>query len=466
MLPGLAAIACMLLAGCMTPIPAPLDRSVPTSWMQQAAPGKPMSEADLRNWWRRLGDTELDTLVDEALANNHTLAQAVARLRQQRIISGSVSAGYMPAFSAGARTVQDVSATDSYFHTSIDMVWDLGLFGAREAHERSAAARWLSAQAQLQAARVTLVAEVVHRYLDIRLAQQQRRLLAEVAALDARQLRLAQVRREQRIDGMATLEQVQIQASALVAQQALLKAAQANAAHGLAALLGRAKPDDSWLQTQSHALPALPESFALSLLPADLLRLRPDIQQAEAEVEQAAGEVGVARSALYPRLVLGGSLLYAYNITRNARTKFDGLPVLGPVIDVPLFDWGRRRAQMRADEQQLQARIHAYRQTVLDSVAEVESSLAAMSAQGERMQALAQSQQSLDARLRQQQRRQQLGLDSEYGGLADKRLLLLAQSDHAVAQAARTLAYVSLYKALGGAPLPPQEPLEAAEEQS
>ena len=56
--------------------------------------------------------------------------------------------------------------------------------------------------------------------------------------------------------------------------------------------------------------------------------------------------------------------------------------------------------------------------------------------------------------MRQQQRRQQLGLDSEYGRLADQRLLLLARSDYALAQAAQALAYVSLYKAVGGAPLP------------
>lgn len=437
---------------------------MPSGWVQQpqAMTGKPqpMTEADLRDWWRRFGDAELNVLVDEALANNHTLAQAVASLRQQRFVSGAADASYLPEFSAGARTLQDVSATDSYFHASIDMLWDLGLFGAREAHKRSAEAQLLSAQAQLQAARVALVAEVVHRYLDIRLAQQQRALLAEVAALDTRQLRLAQVRREQRIDGLDAVQQLQLQAGTVANQQAQLKAAQAKAAHGLAALLGRGRPDAAWLQApagQPANLPQLPESLELSLLPADLLRVRPDIQQAEAEVEQAAAEVGIAQSALYPRLVLGGSLLYAYNITRNARSRSDGQPVLGPVIDVPLFDWGRRRAQVHADEQQLQARIHAYRQTVLDSVAEVESSLAALNAQGERLQALTQSRQSLDVRLRQQQRRQQLGLDSEYGGLADQRLLLLARGDQAVAQAARALAYVGLYKALGGAPLPAQQ---------
>src|SRR5260370_42629483 len=90
------------------------------------------------------------------------------------------------------------SAIDSYFHASIDVSWDLGLFGAREAGERNAAASVLDARGRLQAARVALVADVVRRYLDIRMAQRQRALIDEQALLDARALQLAQVRQQQR----------------------------------------------------------------------------------------------------------------------------------------------------------------------------------------------------------------------------------------------------------------------------
>jgi outer membrane protein TolC len=123
---------------------------------------------------------------------------------------------------------------------------------------------------------------------------------------------------------------------------------------------------------------ALPAVQALAVLPADLLRNRPDIQSAEAAVEQAAAEVGVSRAALYPRLTLTGSLLYAYNLTRNHRTTSDSIPMIGPQIDIPLFDWGRRRAVADGKELALQASIKAYRQAVLNGIAEAESALAAV----------------------------------------------------------------------------------------
>ena len=95
-------------------------------------------------------------------------------------------------------------------------------------------------------------------------------------------------------------------------------------------------------------------------------------KSAEAAVEQAAAEVGVSRAALYPRLTLTGSLLYAYNLTRNHRTTSDSIPMVGPQIDIPLFDWGRRRAVADGKELALQASIKAYRQAVLNGIAEAE----------------------------------------------------------------------------------------------
>ncbi|KEH12876.1 hypothetical protein GY15_17085 [Delftia sp. 670] len=105
-------------------------------------------------WWKAWGDESLNTLVEEALAANLDLSQAQSRLRQQRLLAGTAGAAFRPVFTAGARTLQDIAAIDSYFHASIDVSWDLGLFGAREAGERNAAAAVLDARGRLQAARV------------------------------------------------------------------------------------------------------------------------------------------------------------------------------------------------------------------------------------------------------------------------------------------------------------------------
>ena len=145
--------AALALAGCSSPPPAQLDGSVPTQWTQPL----PAAAPDLQGWWKAWDDAALDALVDEALAANLDLAQAQSRLRQQRLLAGTAGSAFQPVLTAGARTLQDIAAIDSYFHASIDVSWDLGLFGAREAGERNAAASVLDARGRLQAARVALV---------------------------------------------------------------------------------------------------------------------------------------------------------------------------------------------------------------------------------------------------------------------------------------------------------------------
>ncbi|MBS0293001.1 MAG: TolC family protein [Proteobacteria bacterium] len=449
--------AALWLAGCAAPVEVKLDRSTPAQWTQPAPPVTPgAAPVDMRAWWKPWGDARLDALVDEALAHNLDVAQAVTRLRRQRLLSATAASAYRPVVTASVRTLQDIAAIDSFFQASIDMVWDLGLFGASESGARAARADLLDAGARLQAARVALVADVVHRYLDIRLAQRQRALLADLARLDARAQQLAEVRREQRLGSQDELRQLQAQAQTSAAAAAQLTEAQARAAHGLALLLGRDRPDPAWLQDDAAAtLPEL-DGLALGDLPAQLLRSRPDIRLAEAQVEQRAAEAGLARAALYPRFQLAGSLLYSYNLTQNYRARSNDLPLLGPLIDVPLFDWGRRRAQADAGEEALQGAILAYRQSILEGLAEVEGSLAALMAQRAREQALAGAQDQLRQRGAAQAVRQRLGLGSDWSALSDQRALLRAQGEVATARAARALAYVSLYKALGGAPLAPE----------
>lgn len=452
-----------LLAGCVAPGPVVLDARTPSAWTQATPPlaAPPLAAPPVaahaaaipQAWWQVWNDGALNALVDEALATNLDLGQAEHRLRQQRLLSGAAGQAYRPEFKGNIRTLQDVAATDSYFHASIDMAWDLGLFGMAEAQSQVSAADRLDAQARLQAVRVAIVADVVHRYLDIQMARRQRQLLAQLATLDQRGVQLAQVREQQRLGSSEATLQLRIQAAQAQTQQIELQQVQAQAAHGLAVLLGRDRPAPQWLAVDGTA--PLPEVAALPFaqLPADLLRTRPDIQQAEALVVRAGGEAGLARSALYPRFVLQGSLLYSYNITGNHRVASGSMPVFGPLIDIPLFDWGRRKAQADASQEGLQAASLAYRKAVVEAVAEAESALAALTAQQARHVLLAQVQELLQARAVAEGKRQQLGLASEYSGLPAQRAALLNQSAQTTAQAAHALAYVALYKALGGAPV-------------
>ena len=183
-------------------------------------------------------------------------------------------------------------------------------------------------------------------------------------------------------------------------------------------------------------------------MPADLLRTRPDIREAEAEVLRAAARLGMARSALYPRLSLGGSVLYAYNMTQNHRSNNNFVPAGGPTIDIPLWDWGARQAQVKAGEQGIAAALAGYRKAVLSGVSEVEESLSALARERERIAALDEARRVLDRR----RLAAQAGvvLSSPYDGLEGRRALLEAQSDGAGARRADP----GLRRALQGAGAP------------
>lgn len=84
---------------------------------------------------------------------------------------------------------------------------------------------------------------------------------------------------------------------------------------------------------------------------------------------------------MYPRISLGGSILYAYNLTQNARSNSDSSPSIGPYVDIPLWDWGQRRARFHADEKQLDAALLGYRKAVLEGVSEVEGALGSLARQ-------------------------------------------------------------------------------------
>ncbi|CAM3532712.1 NodT family efflux transporter outer membrane factor (OMF) lipoprotein [Paracidovorax anthurii] len=452
---GPLAVALSLLAGCAATdggAGRPQAPAMPPAWTAPVPQGATAPE--LRAWWKAFRDPTLDAMVEEALEKNLDLAAAARRLREARLQAGRAAVQFRPSFSAGARTLQDISATDTYFHASIDMAWELGLFGAGESIRAAADADADSAQADSQGVRVAVVADVVRNYLDLQAARRQLHLLDRMGALDGRAATLADVRQRTRIGSADDSTQARVRTAQTRAARAAPEEALARAAQALSVLLGRVAPDPAWTAPEAAEAAATLPPFAFASLPADLLRTRPDVHAAEAGVRKAAAGLGLARSELYPRIAIMGSLLYSYNITRNRRTTSDNAPAIGPVIDIPLFDWGRRRMQVDAQTQALEGAALGYERAVRTAVAEAEGALAALSAQQARADALGTAVAAWGERTEVARTRVRLGLASEYDALATQRALLQAESEQATARDARALAFVALYKALGGAPLP------------
>jgi multidrug efflux system outer membrane protein len=237
--------------------------------------------------------------------------------------------------------------------------------------------------------------------------------------------------------------------SALAAPREAINAS----AQQLALLLGQNHPDAAWLQPGQ---PLELGRWKIDSAPADLLRSRPEIARAEADVLTAAGELATAHADRFPRIGLGGSINWSTDIDNNhTRSNTpNAIDSFGPEISIPLFDWGIRLAAEHARDHQLKASVLAYRQAVLQGVSAVETALGSVQQQRLREQHSRQAWQALQRADQVVQTRTTLALASPLDRNESRMDADRAALDLADARAAHDLAYVALFKALGGAPLP------------
>ncbi|GEM_PF-96836 len=447
------------LAGCMSMPEPSLPAGAPSQWRNATDAPAP----DPASWWKIYGDPTLDQLVEQALADNLTVAEAHARLQAARLLHGVAEGPYRPEFAFRTRDAVAADARSSYFQAGFDATWELGLFGRAEAAERLARADVDAAAATLQGARISVVAEVVRAYRELRHAQMRERLLNEAVALRARHVELVSLRHRTRLASGADLDRARAALEEARAALADPRVAIRQSALRLATLLGRSEPDPSW--TKAPAATALPPlRAAIRSTPADLLRARPDIRMAQARVLHAAGALGIARADLYPRLGLGGSLTIASNFANNfnrrseSSTSTQAIFSLGPLIDIPLFDYGRRQAAERARSAELDAALLAYRQTVLSSAAEAEAALIELDEYRKRREAEEKAVQALDGALERARRLEAAKLASELDHLDLAARRIQAQLAVSATTLAQDLAFISLHKAVGGGPLPADTP--------
>lgn len=454
--------ALAVLSGCAS-VPPPKATatapSLPAQWRHAPATTS-VPATDLHGWWHAFGDPRLDALIDQALAGNLDVAQAVERLRAARTLRGHASAGFLPRLRARTDDAIDPDASASFFVAGFDAIWELGLFGRRAATRHEAQGELDASLADLRAAKVSLVAEVSREWLDLCAAQEQARRLGQVRDARARQLDLLRIRQRLQLVPAATVDQAQAELAQAEAALAGPRQAIDAGAQRLALLLGRSEPDPAWLQP--GPMPTL-GAWRLDATPADLLRSRPEIARAQAEVMRAAGEAGLARADMYPQLALGGSLVWSTDITSHRPHAVSrAIGSVGPIIDIPLFDWGLRAAQAHAKQHELRASVLAYRQAVLQGVAEAETALGQLEL----------------ARTRESQSELALAAARRIDTATAKRVALklaspLERQDSAIAReqaalalvrarTARGLAYIALFKALGGAPLPDEATAVAA----
>ena len=303
-------------------------------------------------------------------------------LQAVRIVAGTSDSRFLPEITASAKQVQDAAAVDTYFHAGIEAIWDLGLFGAAESAQLSAQASAGNAEALRGAAQVAVIADVVRSYLDLTVAQAQQDLLARQQAVDDRGEQLALVRQRLRLDEPGELDRLRARQAATRAATAQARENADNAARALALLLGRDGPDPACVPIARRRRWCV------------LAAAGPGLSAAPSAADPAGrigGDAGCCQQGFGTRRDVSACQprwLHPVRLQPNPERppNSDSSPSIGPYIDIPLWDWGQRRARFHADEKQLDAALLGYRKAVLEGVSEVEGALGSLARQDSSIQ--------------------------------------------------------------------------------
>ncbi|HXW65649.1 MAG TPA: efflux transporter outer membrane subunit, partial [Burkholderiaceae bacterium] len=321
--------------------PAP-DNAPGTQGMAPIAPGtqtyKPMVPGapaersavavEITSWWHALGDAELDSLVERALQANPNLEIALTRLQQARTFEVGVTGFALPraeAAAAGARgTGSDLtrgripgalsSADHSISSTArinrisgFDAAWDIDLFGRLRRQIEAAQYDAQAAAAARDAVQITVIADVVRAYVDLRGLQLQLAVLQQNSRAAQKLLEFVQARFDRGITNELDVTLARRQLATLQAQIEPLHAQVEAAQYAIAVLVGRF-PEEMKQELEPPALiPPVPEQITPGL-PLDLIRRRPDIREAEWNVASATARIGIATANLFPQLSLTAGL--------------------------------------------------------------------------------------------------------------------------------------------------------------
>jgi multidrug efflux system outer membrane protein len=452
---ALAAAGCSFIPEYQRPA-AP----VPADWSSTVKVGADGTVATMADWRAFFADARLQELIAAALEHNRDLRIAVARVDEARALAGIARADRFPGVDLGlqqqaARVPGDLNSSgESTLSRRYDAnlgvaAFELDFWGRVRSLDAAARANFLASEYAQQSFRLALIADVAGAYyslleLDARLA------LAEATArsrADSRQL--VERRRDVGLAGDLDFLAADGAWQSARAEAANLARQQAAAANALRLLVG------AEVATTVLSAPTLTTSAAVPAvavgLPAEVLLRRPDVLAAEQKLIAANANIGAARAAFLPKIVLTA-------VAGSASPALSGLFAGGsrawsfvPLLKLPLFDAGRTEGNVDLAEARKHIAVADYEKTLQQAFREVADLLVARARYAEQLQALEAAATAQDERLKRVAARHAAGVSSYLELLDAQRELFAAQQSALATRRAQATTAASLFKALGGA---------------
>ncbi len=408
-------------------------------------------------WWRQFDDPTLDALVAGALGENRELRIAFARLRAARSIRDDAANDRFPTVTAGASAEygeaqqpgfgEERSSIERY-DLGLDMAWELDLFGRVQRRIEASEAQSEAAEAELYQLQVSLIAELVDAYGQLRGAQLRERIAREDLENQRNSHRLTEQLRDAGVGSELDVLRADARLAATEASLPQLQAQQTRATNRIATLLGQ-RADRLSVDLTPRELPAIAKALPIGD-PTELLRRRPDILAAERQLAAATASVGVATADLFPRVSLSGFL--GFIAGRGSQIGSSAAQAWGvaPSITWAAFDMGSVRARLRGAEADAEGALASYEQQVLLALEESENAFSDYARAQERLLALLRQSGASRAAAEQAAIRYREGTVDFLVLLDAERERLAAEDAQAQAEVEVYRGVVGLYKALGG----------------
>lgn len=435
---------------------------LPANWATSAGQGVDKISAQ---WWTIYGDPTLNRLVEDALKQNANLALAVARVDEARAQVGIPRADQYPSVDAGfTRSRQQYSLTGATpyppgfprrandYRAQLNASYEIDLWGKLRSASAAARADLLASEAAQNTVRITLAADVVQGYFNLRSLDEQ--IAATQRSIGTRNewLGLQKKRLDAGVISDFDYRQLEADVAGAQAQLPTLELQRAQQEHALAVLLGRSPKaiyEDGVNPEASADKVALPLVVPAGL-PSDLLLRRPDIIEAEQRLLAANARIDQARAAVFPAIALTGS--YGSEST-SLSDLFTGPSLfwsLAAAVTQPIFSAGKLKAGIAITEARQQQAIAQYQLATQNAFKDVRDALAAQTKMRERLEAETQRVNSLRQALGLARLRYENGVASQLDVLDAERNLLNAEQSRADALRAQRAAIADLFKALGG----------------
>jgi len=431
-------------------------------WYEQEVQGLATTLPQLDQWWLVFQDPVLDGLVETARRNNNTLEIAGLRVLEARAQLGIAVGSIYPQsqFASGDATYvsppdhSGITSGDWQYNLGLSTGWEIDFWGRFRRGIESADAAYLSSIAAYDQAVVLLTALVADTYTVIRSTEEQLRIANENVKLQQQSYNITEIL--YRNGERAELDMQQAYTLLLSTQATIpnLEIQLKQARNALSTLLGQAPGTVNNLLGGSKGIPTLPVDIAIGF-PADMLRRRPDVRQAELQAMSQNALVGVAQANLYPRFSLVGSIGFMAGGPgdSNFGDLFDSDSFtysFGPSFSWPFLNYGRLKNNVRVQDARLQQALVNYHETVLQAARETENAMAGFIGARQQVTILEKAVAAAKRATELSTVRYREGL-SEYQRVLDSQQSLFVQEQRYIVNQGNGVSnLVALYKALGG----------------